>query len=228
MKEINKGLIDSLFTLPSFAFVGVVFGINGIKEGLGLSNTLLMSVVMFHGAAQFAALNLMTIGAGIVTLLITVLFMNTRYLICSAGLALYLKDVNMRKILLIASMVTTPTFAVAMNRFKKERGSWNYLLGLHLISYATWIVGTAIGIMVGIKVPLSLQIGMNFAFYSLLIGVLVIGCNHLDQLLNILICGVISVLTSYVSKNSINIVLAPIIAATIMVLGEKWIMGQSE
>jgi hypothetical protein len=37
MKDIKKGFVDSLLTLPSFSFVRIIFGIYGMKQGLGVS-----------------------------------------------------------------------------------------------------------------------------------------------------------------------------------------------
>jgi 4-azaleucine resistance transporter AzlC len=222
MRDIKKGIVDSLLTLPSFLFVGIIFGIYGMKQGLGLAKTVFMSIVMFHGAAQFVALNLMAENAETVAILIAVLFINIRFLICSTGLALHLKDLSLGKTLLISSMVTTPTFAIAVNRFLKEGGNWHYLLGLHLISYLTWVAATLIGAMVEMKIPLFLQEGMRFAFYALLIGILSIGFKRVRSLVNIISCAVISIFIYYLTKTTINIVVAPLIASTAMVLGEQW------
>lgn len=222
MRDFNKGFIDSLPTLPSFSFVGIMFGISGIEHGLGLTKTILMSAVMFHGAAQFIALSLMTADSGITAILIAITFMNCRYLMCGASLAIYLRDLSMKKVLLISSMVTIPTFAVAMNRFRKEEGSWLYLFGLHLISYLTWVVGTTVGALIGMKIPLFLQKGMGFTFYALLIGVLWIGYRGFKSIVNIGLCGMISILIYHLTPYNINIILSPLFSATMMIFGEKW------
>ena len=222
MKDIKKGIADSLLTLPSFSFVGIIVGIYGMKQGLGLAKTVLMSMMMFHGAAQFVALNLMAEDAEIVAILIAVLFVNIRFVICSSGLALHLKGLGLGKILLISSMVTTPTFAIAVNRFLREGGNWHYLLGLHIVSYLTWTIATLIGAIVGMKIPLFVQEGMRFAFYALLIGILLIGFKNAKNLVNIITCAGVSIFIYYFTKTSLNIMLAPFIAASLMVLAEQW------
>jgi 4-azaleucine resistance transporter AzlC len=222
LKDIKKGIVDSLLTLPSFSFVGIIFGIYGMKQGLGLGKTVFMSMMMFHGAAQFVALNLIAEDAETVAILIAVLFVNIRFVICSSGLAVHLKNLGLGKILLISSMVTTPTFAIAVNRFLREGGNWHYLLGLHTASYLTWIVATLIGAIVGMKIPLFIQEGMRFAFYALLIGLLSIGFKNAKNLVNIIICAVVSIFIYTFTKTNLNIILAPFIGATLMVIREQW------
>jgi len=222
MRSINKGIIDSLPTLPAYLFIGLIFGIYGMEQGLGLMSTIFMSISMFHGAAQFVALNLIAINSGIAAILIAILFINTRYLMCSAGLALHLRNLGLGKTLLISSMVTTPTFAVAMKTFGKEGGNWLYLLGLHLITYLTWVIGTTIGGVIGMEIPLFLQEGMKFTFYALLIGILSIGYRSVENLLNIVLCGIISISIYYLTPTAINIIIAPSAAATVMILVEQW------
>ena len=203
-------------------FVGIIFGIYGMKQGLGLAKTAFMSIMMFHGAAQFVALSLMAEDADTVALLIAVLFVNIRFVICSSGLAVHLKDLSLGKILLISSMVTTPTFGIAVNRFLREGGNWHYLFGLHLVSYLAWIAATFIGAMAGMKIPVFIQEGMRFAFYALLIGLLLIGFKGTRDVVNMIGCAFISIIIYYFTRTSLHVVLAPFIGASLMVLGGEW------
>ena len=71
--------------LGDFAF-GIVFGVVARQAGLSLSESVLMSGMVFAGAAQFIAIGLWTAPLPIVSLIVTTLVVNLRHLLMGAAL----------------------------------------------------------------------------------------------------------------------------------------------
>jgi predicted branched-subunit amino acid permease len=71
--------------LGDFAF-GLVFGVVARQAGLSLSESVLMSGLVFAGAAQFIAIGLWTAPLPIVSLIVTTLVVNLRHLLMGAAL----------------------------------------------------------------------------------------------------------------------------------------------
>jgi predicted branched-subunit amino acid permease len=67
--------------------------------------------------------------------------------------------------------VTDETFSVAA--VKDGVVTTGYMFGLILISYASWVINTGIGHLIGASLPETLQKSMSVALYAMFIGLLV-------------------------------------------------------
>ncbi|WP_269431649.1 AzlC family ABC transporter permease [Bacillus sp. JCM 19034] len=72
----------------------------------------------------------------------------------------------------LAFGVTDETFSVASTQREKELQP-TFLLGLNLITFSAWNVGTWIGVFLAVGLPASVQSSMGIALYSMFIGLLV-------------------------------------------------------
>jgi hypothetical protein len=79
-----KAIAPVLLALIPF---GVAFGATAMGNGLSALEALAMSVFVFAGAAQLAAIPLLSAGASVVIVVLTVLIVNLRLTLYSASLA---------------------------------------------------------------------------------------------------------------------------------------------
>ncbi len=163
--------------LLGMAPFGAVAGIATVEAGLSPLQGQAMSVIVFAGAAQLAALQLIENGAAALVVVATALIINLRLAMYSASLAPHLQHLSPRQKLPLAYALTDQAYAVAVTRFgeglpRTERRS--YYLGAAGAIWATWQTATAAGLFVGAGVPEAwdLSFAVPLTFMALLVPAL--------------------------------------------------------
>ncbi len=174
----GAGLLDGARTiLPILIGVvpfGFIIGLTAVQAGLGLEGAVAFSVVVYAGAAQLAALNLLGAGASLLVVVGTALVINVRFLLYSASLAPYLSQQSRSRRMLAAYLLTDQAYAVSLVRFRERldaRSRWRFYLGAGVAMWATWQASTVAGALGGSTVPESVPLGfaVPLAFLALLI-----------------------------------------------------------
>ena len=76
-----------LFQWPlGVASYGLVFGVLSRHAGMGKSDAIYMSAIVFAGASQFVALDMWTMPLPVVPLIVTTLVVNLRHVLMGAAL----------------------------------------------------------------------------------------------------------------------------------------------
>jgi len=137
---------------PIAAFIipfGIAFGVAASAKGVPAEISLLMSVAIYAGASQFAALDLWYAPLPLATLALTVLAVNARHILLGAVLAPWLLQVPIVRRLAALVLLSDANFAQAMAA--RERGEMDagILFGSGLAMWVTWIVGTSAGVLAG-------------------------------------------------------------------------------
>jgi predicted branched-subunit amino acid permease len=132
-----------------------------------------MSLIVFAGASQFMGVNLLALGAASWEIVLATFILNLRHFLMSASLSQSLKDGSKKKLLpLISFGITDESFTVASLN-AKDKLDVKYLLGLNLIGYSAWNVGTWCGLFLASGLPQSLKDSMGIALYAMFVGLLV-------------------------------------------------------
>jgi 4-azaleucine resistance transporter AzlC len=148
-----RAIVPVLLALLPF---GLAFGATATGSGLSAVEALGMSVFVFAGAAQLAAVPLLSAGASVAVVLLTVLVVNLRLTLYSASLAPHFKRLPAGWKGLLAYLLTDQAYAATITRFDEgetgETGEpdkrW-YYLGVALAIWATWQAATVLGIVLG-------------------------------------------------------------------------------
>ncbi len=140
---------------------GVVCGVGAISVGASPLAALAMSMIMFSGAAQIIATQLLAAGAPFAVIVLSCFVVSLRFLMYSAALAPYLKPVDSRWRNLIAFLLTDQAFAATIQRFRDRsdlRASISYFLGGGVVLWVAWQLATIVGILAGAIIPVSWQL----------------------------------------------------------------------
>jgi 4-azaleucine resistance transporter AzlC len=133
------------------------------QAGLSLPVTLSMSIFIFAGALQFAAVPLLMSGANLITIAATTLVINMRHIIYAVPLLKSLPDNNISRYYMIGAL-TDENYSI-LNSVSandcKEFGHW-----ICLINHSYWILGTLIGASLGPEI-LNFIPDIDFALTSL-------------------------------------------------------------
>jgi len=152
---------------------GLVAGATAVDAGLTLLDAVGLSVVVFAGASQLAAIGLFGEGAPLALVVLTVLVINLRLVMYSASLAPELLDEPRRWRALSAYLLTDQAYALSVTRFEREPGTSRrpFYLGAAAPLWVVWQVCTVVGAVVGARVPpwLPLDFAVPLTFLALLV-----------------------------------------------------------
>ena len=145
-----KAIVPVLLALIPFA---VAFGATAMGSGFSTLEALAMSVFVFAGAAQLAAIPLISAGASVAVVVLTVLVINLRMTLYSASLAPHFRGLPAGWKSLLSYLLTDQAYAATITRFDEGRTAdpdkrW-YYLGVALAIWVTWQAATMLGVFLG-------------------------------------------------------------------------------
>ncbi len=164
---VQSGVSIAIGYMP----IALAFGLLAKNTGISLAHTVGMSLLVFAGASQFMALGLLALGTGAVEIVFSTFIVNIRHLLMSMSInEKAVPESKLRK-LIYAFGITDEVFAVASTR-EGAVGS-NYLYGISLMAYSSWVINSGIGYAAGSALPEAFQQGMSVALYAMFIGLLI-------------------------------------------------------
>lgn len=148
---------------------GLVAGATPATTGLGGGTSIGLSTIVFAGASQLAAADVLADGGSALVAVVAACTINLRMLLYSASLAPHLTHVPLRRRLFMAYLLTDQAYAVSITRWSGEtaRGGADvaapdrrvpYYLGAALTLWVNWQVCTVVGVLIGAAVPASLPL----------------------------------------------------------------------
>ncbi len=145
-----KAIAPVLLALIPFA---VAFGATAMGNGLSALEALGMSVFVFAGAAQLAAIPLLSAGASVAVVVLTVLIINLRLTLYSASLAPHFGGLTAGWKGILSYLLTDQAYAATITRFddgetEEPDKRWFYL-GVALAIWVTWQAATMLGVFLG-------------------------------------------------------------------------------
>lgn len=164
---IASGIPIAIGYLPS----AMAFGLLAKAVGASFLDTALFSLLVYAGASQFMAINLISTGVAAIEIILATFLLNLRHMLMSASLAAKLQEKRLGLVALIAFGVTDESFSVAATR--KEELSAAFTLALNFVAYSAWVGGTVLGFLIGEFLPVSLQQSMGIALYAMFAAILV-------------------------------------------------------
>jgi predicted branched-subunit amino acid permease len=123
------------------------------------------SPLLFGGAAQLLAVQLLDAGASAVLVVLAALVVNARMLLYSAALAPHTAGWPTRWRWLGAYLLADPVYALAITRFAgpdadSPRDRLRYYLGVGLTMWVAWMGLTGAGVLLGGVLPASLRLDL--------------------------------------------------------------------
>jgi len=150
-----RGARDMLPLLAAGVSFGFVAGAAIANAGLGLGESMGMSVGTYGASAQLAATLLWQAAAPLVVTTVTALVINSRFFVYSASFAPHLDSEPPLTRLLAAYLMRDGAYALAMTNAAEDIRIVPYYLGAASLDWLVWIVATAVGTLVGGLVPAS-------------------------------------------------------------------------
>ncbi|HEX6923433.1 MAG TPA: AzlC family ABC transporter permease [Bacillales bacterium] len=210
--EFRAGIQAGVSIAIGYLPIAMTFGLLAKSTGLSIVETIAMSVIVFAGASQFIALNLIALGTGGLEIILATFIINIRHLLLTASInEKSSKDSRFVKAL-YAFGVTDETFTVAATSGRTVTAF--YMFGLITMAYSSWIINSGLGFYIGAALPEELQQSMGIALYAMFVGLLVPSLKKYRKVLVLAVgAAVLHTLFSFFMNAGWAIVAATLISA---------------
>lgn len=189
--EFWLGVRDSVPMVIGVVPFGITCGIMALTAGLTGGEALLMSIFVFAGASQFIAITML--GAGINgwgLIVFTTLLINLRHLLMGASLAPYMIRLPLFFQALLSFGMVDETYALVIDRIQKNGYNESYQLGANSALYSSWVLATAIGVLLSGYISDPLGWGLDFAMPAIFLAMLI---PRLISPTALAVCGVAAI-----------------------------------
>ena len=175
--QFRRGVADMAPFAPGIAAWGIVTGVAMVQSGLDVPLALLMSLTVFAGTAQLAALPILAAGAPLWVLWATAFCVNLRFVIFSAQWRVYLEHLPRGRRVLLGYFLADLNLLVFQKAWPKgvaEPGQVAYAIGGATI-WAVWQIASIVGICAASLVPVHWGLGFagTLSMLGLVYGLLV-------------------------------------------------------
>lgn len=230
LKGIKAGLPISL----GYFVVAFTIGIAARNVGFSPLQAGLMSFMMHASAGEFAALNVIATSGGYLTMIITSLVVNIRYVLMSCSLSQRLPpDTPLRRRLLLSYFVTDELFGLACA--EPMPLSTSFYFGMVVIASPGWALGTICGAAISAGLPASLTSALSIALYAMFISVIVPASKAFRPIAFVVVgsmamsflCSVLPYVRE-ISSNFRMIILTVVIAAVAAIVHPVHVLDKTE
>ena len=172
--NFRAGAVDTAPILIGVVPFGVIAGVAAVGAGFSNLQSILSSSMIFAGASQLAAYDLIGRDAAMVVVIATVLVINSRMMMYSAALAPHFVGASRRAKVASSYLLTDQAFATSIVNYGKADApldlKLSYYFGSALALWTTWHASTIIGVVIGAEVPpeWSLDFAIPLVFMALL------------------------------------------------------------
>jgi 4-azaleucine resistance transporter AzlC len=169
----NARLLGGVRAGMPFAVAGSIlaasFGVVAQETGFSRVATIAMSVIVFAGAAQFAAVAIVGSGGPVGAAVVAAALINSRFLPMGVALGPSLPGGPLRRALQGQAIVDA-SWALA----RRSDGTFDrwLLFGSWAVQYAAWVVGTVAGVLVGTALGNPDTLGLDAIFPAFFVALL--------------------------------------------------------
>ena len=174
--EFRQGARDMFGVAPGFAAWGLMTGVAMVKSGMSVIEATLMTVLVYAGSAQLAAIPLLVAGAPAWVILATAFCVNLRFVVFSAHLRAYLMHLPLGQRLLTGFLPTDLSYVLFVRRFPapgdepgQRLAQQAYLAGNCGLCWGNWVGSSLVGIALANFIPTAW--GLGFAGILALLGI---------------------------------------------------------
>ena len=190
--EFWEGVRDQGSVAMGISAWGLMTGVAMVKSGLSVAEALLMTLIVYAGSAQLAAVPMMVSGAPLWVILAAAFCVNLRFVVFSAHLRPYLMHLPRWQRLVSGYVTGDLSYVFFARRYPKPGQTpyelarqQAYLMGNCAVNYVGWMTASVVGVVLANAIPT--EWGLGFAGILALLGVL---CSLATSRLRVLSAGV--------------------------------------
>jgi len=176
-EEFWEGVRDQGTVAMGIAAWGLMTGVAMVKSGLSVLEALLMTLIVYAGSAQLAAVPMIASGAPLWVILAAACCVNLRFVVFSAHLRPYLMHLPRWQRLATGYVTGDLSYVFFARRYPRPGQTPEelarqqaYLMGNCAVNYLAWMAASLTGIALANAIPTAW--GLGFAGILALLGVL--------------------------------------------------------
>jgi predicted branched-subunit amino acid permease len=213
LPDFRAGFSEMLPACVGLIPFGLVCGVGAAAAGANWLGALGMSAIIFSGAAQILAAQLVAADAPLLVIILTCFVLGLRFLMYSAAMAPCLKPLSPRWQNTLAFLLTDQAFAASIRRFNAGDAPHvgaSHFLGSGAALWGGWQVTNMIGYFTGNLIPASwsLEFAVPLCFIALvapllrtaptvvaavIAGIAVLALEGLPMKLNLIVAGLVGI-----------------------------------
>lgn len=152
----------------------LIAGVVAVRLGLSPLAASGLSVLIFAGASQLAAIQLIHDGAPLFIILVTVFFINLRFTMYSASIAPHFRGARARTKAMLGYLLTDQAYVLGLYGFSDRPELIRrivFYLGVALPLWLCWQTATVVGAIAGSRLPESwgLEFGIPLTFMAMIV-----------------------------------------------------------
>jgi predicted branched-subunit amino acid permease len=222
-EEFRRGVRDMFGPSLGISAWALVTGVAMVKAGLSIPIAVAMTLFVYAGSAQLAALPLMVAGAPLWVLWATAFCVNLRFVIFSAQWRKYFGYLPRWQRLVLGYFAVDLNYVLFLRRFpepKRAPEQWPYFWGGVIWNWFSWQIPSLLGIALADRVPT--EWGLEFAGVLALLGV---GYSLLSGRKTWIAGGVaaIAAVAAFGFPLKLNIVVAIAAGVAVGMLLDRWV-----
>jgi predicted branched-subunit amino acid permease len=224
--EFRLGMRSTLPVAPGIAAWGLMTGVAMVKSGMSVVEAVAMSLLVYAGSSQLAAIPLIMAGAPVWVIWATGFCVNLRFVVFSLHLREYFMHMPRWRRLVNGFFTADMSYALFTRRFPVPATEplgyleqESHLAGNYFVTWVSWTVASLLGVALGNLIPSAW--GLGFAGVLCLVGILCSLANTRLRVIAAAISGAAAV-AAYNLPLKLNIVAAILVA----VLACFWLEGR--
>lgn len=221
----KEGMRDILSVAPGIWAWGLMTGVAMVQAGLGPAMSTLMTLLVYGGSAQLAAIPLLGAGAPAWVILATAFCVNLRFAVFSLHLRQYMMAWPRWQRLSIGYFIADLNYVQFVERYPQpashpddQRSEMAYLCGNCFLNWAGWQIASLVGIVLAAQIPL--QWGLGFAGVLALVGILCSLSQSRMRVISLAVSGTAAV-AAFALPLRLNILVAIAAAVAVCLLIER-------
>jgi predicted branched-subunit amino acid permease len=186
---------------------GLVAGTTPAAVGMSTWDALGFSIVLFAGASQLAAIDVLSRDGSALVAAVVAWTINLRMLLYSASLAPYLAHESLRRRLMASYVMVDQNYAICVTRWREGRDdpegrAW-FFIGGGLLLWSAWQLATLTGALLGSTLPEALP--LDFAVPLVFLVLLIPAINSRPAAVAAVMGGTATVATAQAGAGSLSI-----------------------
>lgn len=171
-KAIQAAFPVTIPVMLGYLSVGLAFGLVLEKSGFSVGYALLMSLIIYAGAMQFIAINLLLSGLGLFEIGLMTLFVNIRHMFYGLSFLDTFKQMGRLRPYMIFSL-TDETYSLLCGAKVPEGVDQDrFYFAIALLNQCYWVAGSVLGAVAGQLITFNTA-GIDFAMTALFVVIFI-------------------------------------------------------
>jgi predicted branched-subunit amino acid permease len=224
--QFRAGIRSSSSIAPGIAAWGLMTGVAMVKSGMSVTESVAMTLWVYAGSSQLAAIPLIVAGAPAWVIWATAFCVNLRFVVFSLHLRDYLMHLPRWRRLTNGFLTADMSYALFTSRYPEpatdaagQQAQEAFLAGNYFLTWCSWVGASLLGIAVGNMIPS--QWGLGFAGVLCLVGIVCSLASTKLRLVAAVVAGAAAVAT-----HALPLKLNVVVAIAIAVLACLWLEGR--